>query len=260
MAAGRTSGDRNEIRVTAVVGDVLLDPRQGTLDVHDVVRPGVLRADAVVDRQAHPAALGHMAQQGIGLRPSHTDRPGAAGHLQKHGRLTVPRQVGAAPDVSPVHPAMRTVLHGAGFLDVAPADQVGWPDADPGATAPRGLRLGGDLLVVVAESLTQRLFEVRFRCHIAAVDEVQQRPCDCREHQRDPAPGPAEVATQAAAQRVEHRDAHVHRRHLRRRPAEREHSNGGVTLTGDGLHAVGGVDEFCDRAQQRVATLTHGRP
>jgi hypothetical protein len=49
MTARRTAGYRNEIGVTAVGGDVLLDPGQRAFDVDDVVRPGMPRADAVID-------------------------------------------------------------------------------------------------------------------------------------------------------------------------------------------------------------------
>jgi hypothetical protein len=49
MTACRATGDRNEIGVTAVVGDVLLDPGQRTLDIDDVVGPGVSGADSVID-------------------------------------------------------------------------------------------------------------------------------------------------------------------------------------------------------------------
>src|SRR5439155_15490402 len=62
VSARRAAGDRDELRVTAVVGDVLLDPGQRALDVDDVVGPGVSGTDAVVDRHAHPAAVGEMAQ------------------------------------------------------------------------------------------------------------------------------------------------------------------------------------------------------
>ena len=103
MPARRTAGDRDEVGVAAVFGDVLLDPGQRTLDVDDVVRPGVPRADPVADRHAHPAAFGHVAHQRIGLRPSHADRPRPAGHLQQHRRLAVTRQVASAPDVGEVH-------------------------------------------------------------------------------------------------------------------------------------------------------------
>ena len=146
MTARRATGDRNEIGVTAVVGDVLLDPGQRTLDVDDVVGPGVSGADPVVDRHAYPAALGEMAQQRVGLRPSHADRPCAAGHLQQHRRLAVAGQVGAPPDVGDSYARMRAVLDGAGLLDVAAADQVVGRHADqlrrrrPAATVRRSPR------------------------------------------------------------------------------------------------------------------------
>ena len=43
VAARRAAGDRDEVGVAAVFGDVLLDPGQRALDVDDVVRPGVPR-------------------------------------------------------------------------------------------------------------------------------------------------------------------------------------------------------------------------
>ena len=46
MAAGRTTGNGDEVGVAAVLGDVRLDPREGALYVDDVIGPGVARRRA----------------------------------------------------------------------------------------------------------------------------------------------------------------------------------------------------------------------
>ena len=47
VTAGRTAADGNKIGIATVLGDVLLDPRQRPLHIHDVVRPGVPGTDAI---------------------------------------------------------------------------------------------------------------------------------------------------------------------------------------------------------------------
>src|SRR6185312_13950954 len=63
MAAGRTTGNGNEVRVAALVGDVRPDPREGALDVNDVIGPRVARAVPVIDRHADPPQLRKVAHQ-----------------------------------------------------------------------------------------------------------------------------------------------------------------------------------------------------
>lgn len=259
VAACRSAGDCDEVGVPAVVGDVLLDPRQRPLDVDDVRGPGVARADPVVDRYANPSALGHVAQQRIGLRPPHADRPRSAGHLQQHGRLAVARQIGTAPDVGAVHAAVGSVLDGVGLLDVAAAHQLVGRDANQLASA-GVLRLGGNPLVVVTERLAQRLLEVALRRRVAVHDQTEQRPGDRGQRQRDTPPRAAKVAPQATAGRVQQGTAQIQRRGLGGRPAEREHRKGDVTLAAQGPHTVGGVDEFGCRAQHRVTAFSHRGP
>ena len=145
-----------------------------------------LRADAVVDRHADPAALGHVAQQRIRLRPPHADGPCAARHLQQHRRLAVAGQIGAPPDVGEVDPRCGPYLDGAGLLDVAATDQRRWANT-PSPAARDRLRLRGDQLVVLAERLAQRVLEMRLRRDVAALDQPQQTPCDRGEQQRDSA-------------------------------------------------------------------------
>ena len=63
VAAGGAAGDREVVGVAAVVGDVVLDPGDGALDVDDVRGPRVARGEAVVDRHADPALGGHLVHQ-----------------------------------------------------------------------------------------------------------------------------------------------------------------------------------------------------
>ena len=67
VAAGRAAGDDDEARVAAVLGDVRLGPRQRPLDVDDVVGPGRPRRQPVVGGDAHPAPLGEVGHQRLGL-------------------------------------------------------------------------------------------------------------------------------------------------------------------------------------------------
>ena len=86
VAAGRTARHRNEIAVTAELVDVGPRPGDGGLDVGDVARPAVVRRDAVVDRQAHPALLGQPRHQRGALQHAAAVHPGAAGDEDQHRR------------------------------------------------------------------------------------------------------------------------------------------------------------------------------
>ena len=86
LAAGRTAGDGDEIRIATEVGDIGAHPGDCPFDVDDVGRPGIARAPAVVDGDADPAEVDHSAHQRIGLSPFVVDRPGAAGHLDEDRR------------------------------------------------------------------------------------------------------------------------------------------------------------------------------
>jgi len=94
MAAGRTTGNGNEVRVAAVVGDVRLDPREGALDVNDVIGPRVARAVPVIDRHADPAQLRKVAHQWMGLSAFVSRRPRTAGDLEQHRRLSGEIEIG----------------------------------------------------------------------------------------------------------------------------------------------------------------------
>jgi hypothetical protein len=176
----RTAGDRDEVGVAAVFGDVLLDPGQRALDVDDVVGPGVHRAHPVADGDAHPPAFGHPAHQRVGLRTAHADRPCATGNLQQDRGFAVTGQVAAAPDVGEVG-TVGAVADDVGLRHIpATKELIGKHMTE--ASTPDRLRLGGDGLVIVAEGVPQRCFEVRLRRHVAAMDEVQQAPGDRLEH------------------------------------------------------------------------------
>ena len=191
--------------IAAVLGDVLLDPRQRPLHIHDVVRPGVSGTDAIGHGNAHPATVGEMTQQRVGLRPAHPDRPRSAGNLQQHGRASVAGQVAAVPDIGQVGPAVRAVAHRLCLLDVSPPRPGGADHPGPATGFGRRLRSRGQRGVVVAQTGAQRGIEIGLRTHVAVRDETQQCPGDRGERQRDSAATAGEVATQTAAGRVEHR-------------------------------------------------------
>ncbi len=109
VPTGRAAGDRHPVRVAAVFGDVFLGPRQGPLDVDDLVGPGRARAEPVVDRHAHPAQLGQMAHQRISLLPFASHHPRATRNLQQHRRFPTAVEVGPSPDVEMVPRAVFAV-------------------------------------------------------------------------------------------------------------------------------------------------------
>ena len=133
VAAGRPAGDGDEVGVAAVLGDVRLDPREGALDVDDVVGPGVARAVPVVDRHADPAQLREVAHQRMGLSAFVSRRPGTAGDLEEHRRLSGRIEIGTSPDVQVV---------GAAVFAVADVRVVGVVTVDP-QHPQRSRRLGG---------------------------------------------------------------------------------------------------------------------
>src|ERR1700760_1960098 len=99
MSTRRTTGDRDEVGIAAVVGDVVPDPGQRPLDVDDVRGPRLAGTPAVVDRDDDPAELGHPAHQWVALRPATVDGPGTAGDLQQHRRAGARFDVPGTPDV-----------------------------------------------------------------------------------------------------------------------------------------------------------------
>ena len=109
VAARRAAGDRDEVGIAAVVGDILAHPRQRALDVDDVRRPRFARALAVVDRDADPAEFGHPAHQRIALRSPTVDGPRTARDLQQHRRPVANLDVPMAPDVQQVVAGVRAV-------------------------------------------------------------------------------------------------------------------------------------------------------
>ena len=109
VAARRAAGDRDERRVAAVLGDVLLDPRDRALHVDDVRRPPRLRREAVVDRDAHPAAFGEVRHQRVRLARLAARHPRAAGDLHATPVPRRPCQVGARPHVEQVSLAVLAV-------------------------------------------------------------------------------------------------------------------------------------------------------
>src|SRR6516165_2943184 len=109
MSARGAAGDRDEIGVATIVGDVLAHPGDRSLHVDEVSRKCAARALAVVDRDADPAELHHAAHQGVGLRTLPVEGPRAAGDLYQHRRMTAGRQVMTTPDVEQVLRTTRTI-------------------------------------------------------------------------------------------------------------------------------------------------------
>ena len=135
MAACRAPGDGNEIGVAAIVGDVFSDPSDGSLHVDDVIGPGGLRTEPVVDRDAHPAGIDEPRHERIGLPAALAAHPSPAGNLHEDGGPVARWQVQAPPDVEPVAPAGRAVS------DALVGDET--PPAYPGR-GDRHRRDGGD--------------------------------------------------------------------------------------------------------------------
>ena len=109
MGARRAAGDGEKIGVATVVGDILADPRDRPLHVHEVGRKRAARALAVVDRDADPAEFDHVAHQRVALHSLVADRPRAAGDLDQNRCPGPGRQVMAAPDVEQVVAPARAV-------------------------------------------------------------------------------------------------------------------------------------------------------
>src|SRR6202030_813161 len=86
----------DESGVTAILGDVVAHPRHGPLAVHDVVGPRGPGAEAVVDRDSHPAPPGELVQEGQALLALVTDDPRAPMDVDEDGRAR--RWIDAAPD------------------------------------------------------------------------------------------------------------------------------------------------------------------
>ena len=102
VSAGRSTGDGDERGVAAVLGDRPSRPGDRPLDVHDMLWPRGVWREAVGDRGAHPPASGHLAEQDLALHLFLAHHPGAAVHVEQHGRPGVRWQIGTPPDVQTV--------------------------------------------------------------------------------------------------------------------------------------------------------------
>jgi hypothetical protein len=109
MPARRPAGDRDEVGIAAVVGDVVADPRERPLHVDEVRRKSAARALAVVDRDTDPAEFDHLAHQRVRLPAFAVHGPRPAGDLKQHRRAAAGRQVVTPPDVEQVFVAARAV-------------------------------------------------------------------------------------------------------------------------------------------------------
>ncbi len=109
VPTGRAPAHGHEARVAAVAVDVVPHPGDGPLAVHDVGRPGVLRAQPVIDGHPHPAAPGQLEEEGQTLLALVADDPGPAVDVHEHrgvlGRVGAPHdhiEAMGAPAVAPV--------------------------------------------------------------------------------------------------------------------------------------------------------------
>ena len=120
MAACRTTRYRNEIAVATEPVDIGARPRDRGLDVGDVLRPAVMRRNAVVDRQAHPALL---APDGTSAHSPAT--AGRRAPTRRRARRSSPVRVRRAVPWVATRPATATggrrsaLRTGAGFGGVA---------------------------------------------------------------------------------------------------------------------------------------------
>ncbi len=125
MATGRSTRHGDEVRVSAVLGDVLMDPHQGPLAVDDVLGPRGPWAQSIVDGDAHPAALDELVHQGDALLFLVPDHPGATMDVHEdRAPLGVPTPaledvelvavVAVAPVVDVLDPPDRTPPKGYG--------------------------------------------------------------------------------------------------------------------------------------------------
>ncbi len=83
VAAGRAAGDRDPRGVDAELGGVLADPGDRALDVDDVLGPGRLRAEPVVDVEADPAEAREVVEQRDALLVAGAGEPAAAVDLDR---------------------------------------------------------------------------------------------------------------------------------------------------------------------------------
>ena len=138
VSAGRAAAHRHEGRVAVVLADVRLHPRHRALGVDDVIRPGRLRAQPVVDGDADPAPGDQLEHHRLALFALLADHPGAAVDVDHDGRLPRRRQAGLV-DVEPV-----ALVAVAPVVDVARdahgARAEGDGPGDPPPAAPRRRR------------------------------------------------------------------------------------------------------------------------
>ena len=161
MPAGRAAGDDDEVGIAPVLGDVLLHPGDRPLDVDDLVGPGAARGEAVVERDAHPAALGEVPHERGALLLLAARHPRPAVHLDEHRRAGVVGEVGPAPDVEVVPPPELAVGDVAGRGVAAAQRGQGVGDLSARDRDVLGRREGGGhpAPVVRAEPLDERGLE-----------------------------------------------------------------------------------------------------
>ena len=135
VTPGRPPGQGDERRVTAVLGDVLSDPGDGPLAVDDVVRPGGLGAEPVVDGDADPAPGDQLVEHGLALLALVPDDPGAAVDVDHDRRRGHPgREPLRTDDVEAVPmTAVAPVVDVPGQVGRASTDRDGPGEAPPPA-------------------------------------------------------------------------------------------------------------------------------
>ncbi len=101
MAAGESPRNADESRVSPVLADVVADPGHRQLGIDYVVRPGCLRAESVIDRDADPAPARQLEHHGKTLLTLVADYPRPPVDVD-HDRARLGRIVSLDDHIQPV--------------------------------------------------------------------------------------------------------------------------------------------------------------
>ena len=233
-----------------------LTQTSGALDVDDVVGPGGLRAESVVDGHADPAPRHQLVHHRLALLALFADDPSAPVDVHHHRRVRRRDETGTvdveAVLLAPVPPVVDVAgdLDGAGFHGDGPGD--------PPPPAPcRCGRLGGDRKGVAAHFRQGGRGDVGGpQAGDAQADEAD--PTGHRDGQPEP-PGPTVQGTELDEDgRGDHLPDDVLERELARPAGEGETDDGqGLTADGPIGERDGDGPDNGDGQDRRTAPLHH---